>query len=138
MIGIITLNSHQLMMFFKKRVQINIETSLCMIGIITLNSQYIVVIKEVVIRSPFCKFTLFRQHFNDQKLQSYIHHSRATECLQSNSEEEIMQFLFIFDFHFQCTTKICPYQLFHSYLMKYCVLTISICSTIPEIIYIGI
>ena len=64
-----------------------------MIGIITLNSQYIVVIKEVVIRSPFCKFTLFRQHFNDQKLQSYIHHSRATECLQSNSVVQIMQFL---------------------------------------------
>ena len=71
-------------------MQINIETSLCMIGIITLNSQYnhiSVVIKEVVIRSPFCK------HFNDQKLQSYIHHSRATECLQSNSVVQIMQFL---------------------------------------------
>ena len=44
-------------------------------------------IKEVVIRSSFCK------HFNDQKLQSYIHHSRATECLQSNSVVQIMQFL---------------------------------------------
>ena len=82
----------QINVVFFKRVPINIETSLCIIGIITLNSQYnhiSVVIKEVVIRSSFCK------HFNDQKLQSYIHHSRATECLQSNSVVQIMHFFLV-------------------------------------------